>query len=416
MKFVIITIGSRGDVQPFLALGKGLHNKGHQIRICAMSVFKKAIEQEGFEYAPMAGNAKEIMLRLIGEQVSPLEYFGSLPDLLNPVKAEFLSNIEEACQGMDAILYSTLGSVAYHVGEKLGIKCFRCFFAPLDPTAEFPAMTAPHSFLGGLYNKLTFKGGDILWSHATRRLLNDWRVQMGLKKIKPFEFPYRNMNGKPIPTLYAYSSIIAPKPKEYGDHQHMTGFWIKELDRGWSPDENLKLFLNSGSKPIYIGFGSTVGGNFDRIIRIILESVKITGQRAILSAGWRNLNEINLPRNIIQVGNVPHEWLFPQVLAVSHHGGAGTTAAGVRSGVPSIIVPFGGDQSYWGEQIYHMGIGTKPIWCKRLSVENYTKAIRDVLNNQKMRNRASEVGAILRKEDGVTNAITLIEKMLNIEN
>lgn len=414
MKFVIITIGSRGDVQPFIALSKGLRSKGHQIRICAMNVFQETIEQEGFEYAPMAGDAKEIMLRLIGEQVSPIEYFNSLPDLLNPVKGAFLSNIEEACQGMDAIFYSTLGSVAYHVGEKLGVPCFRCFFAPLDPTAEFPAMTAPPLLLGGWYNKLTFKGGDILWSSATRHLLNDWRVQMGLRKIKPFEFPYRKMNGRQVPTLYAYSSILAPKPKEYGNHQHLTGFWIKELDEAWHPEEKLLRFLSAGSKPIYIGFGSTVGGNFDRILDIILESIKMTGQRAILSAGWRNLDGIDLPHNVMQVGNVPHEWLFPRMLAVSHHGGAGTTAAGVRAGVPSIIIPFGGDQPYWGNRVYRIGIGTKPIWCKKLSVENYTKAIRDVLDNQQMKNRASEVGTMLRSENGVANAITVIERALNI--
>ncbi|WP_286904031.1 glycosyltransferase [Clostridium sp. UBA1652] len=414
MNFVIITIGSRGDVQPFLALGRGLKKKGHKIRICAMSIFKEVIEQEGFEYAPMAGDAKEIMIRLIGEQVSSLEYFRNLPFLLNPVKAEFLSNIEDACEGMDTILYSTLGSVAYHVGEKLGICCFRCFFAPLDPTSEFPAMTAPRSFLGGCYNKLTFKGGDILWSNATRNLLNDWRVQMGLKKIKAFEFPYRSMNGKPITTLYAYSPTLAPKPKEYGEHQHITGFWIKELDKEWRPDENLKRFLAEGSKPMYIGFGSTVGGDFNRIIKVVLESLKITGQRAIISAGWRNLKYVDFPSNVIQVENVPHEWLFPKMLAVSHHGGAGTTAAGVRSGVPSIIIPFGGDQPYWGERVYEMGVGTKPIWCKKLSVENYTKAIRDVLNNQKMRNRASEIGEVLKSENGVQNAVTLIEETLNM--
>ncbi|EGO2530035.1 glycosyltransferase family 1 protein [Enterococcus faecalis] len=412
MRFTIITIGSRGDVQPFLALSKGLQNKGHQIRICAMSVFKETIEQEGFEYAPMAGDAKEIMLRLIGEQVSPAEYFNSLPDLLNPVKEEFLSNIENACQGVDAIIYSTLGSVAYHVAERLGIPCFRAFFAPLDPTTEFPAMTAPSLFLGGWYNRLTFKGGDILWSRATRSLLNDWRSQMGLRKIKPFEFPYRHMNGKLIPTLYAYSTILAPKPKEYGEHQYLTGFWIKETEHNWSPDKKLLHFLNAGNKPIYIGFGSTVGGNFDRILRVILESVKISGQRALLSAGWRNLDGIDLPDNIMQVGNVPHEWLFPQMLAVSHHGGAGTTAAGVRAGVPSIIVPFGGDQPYWGDRVYKLGIGTKPIWCKKLTVENYTKAIMEVVNNNEMKSRATSIGIKLKNENGVDNAVKIIEKTL----
>ena len=188
MKFTAVTIGSRGDVQPFLALGKGLRDRGHTLRICAMNVFQDVIEQEGFEYAPMAGDAEEVMRRLIGEQVSFVGYFSSLKPLLNPVKEEFLSNIETACTGADAILYSVLGSVAYHVGEKLNIPCFRVPFFPIDPTGEFPAMTAPLLSLGSVYNRLTYLGGDILWSNATRSLLNDWRSDMGLRKIRPFEF------------------------------------------------------------------------------------------------------------------------------------------------------------------------------------------------------------------------------------
>lgn len=412
MKFVIITIGSRGDVQPFLALGKGLVSNGHRVRICALRVFQGNIEQEGFEYAPMAGDAEELMRRLIGEQVSVVEYFRSLNHLLKPIQQEFLSNIEDACAGMDAIIYSLLGSVAYHVGEKLGLPCFRAFFAPFDVTGEFPAMTAPNLPFGGQYNKLTYKCGDLLWSNATRSLLNDWRVEMGLQKVKPFEFPYRQMNGKPIHTLYAYSTVLAPKPKEYGEHLHMTGFWIHDMDKTWKPDKKLVDFLESGTKPVYIGFGSMFGADFKRILRVILESLKQTGQRAILSSGWGNFGGSDLPGNIIQIGNVPHEWLFPQMLAVSHHGGAGTTAAGVRAGVPSIIVPFGGDQAYWGDRVYQTGIGTKPIWSKKLTVDHYSKALREVAENQEMRDRAAFIGAELRKENGVANAVAIIEKFV----
>lgn len=413
MKFAIITIGSRGDVQPFLALGKGLQSKGHHVRICAMRVFQDIVEQDGFEYAPMAGDAEEVILRLIGEQLSFVEYFRNLKHLLNPIKSEFLANIEDACVGMDSILYSTLGSVAYHVGEKLKIPCFRVFFAPLDQTGEFPAMTAPILPLGEWYNKLTFRGGDLLWSNATRNLLNDWRMQMGLREIRPLEFPYRQLNGKPIPTLYAYSTILAPKPKEYGEHLHMTGYWIMQMDKAWKPDAKLVDFLKSGTKPIYIGFGSMVGADFDRILRVILDSLKRTRQRAILSSGWGNLGGYDLPDHILQIGSIPHEWLFPQMLAVSHHGGAGTTAAGARAGVPSIIVPFGGDQPYWGNRVYLTGIGTKPIWCKQLSVENYSHAIDEVVTNESMRARAAFIGAELKKEDGVSNAVAIIERSLS---
>ena len=414
MRFCFITIGSRGDVQPFIALGRGLKQKGHSVRICAMNVFQKLIEAEGFEYAPMAGSAELVMEKLIGEQVSFAEYFRNLRGLLEPIKKEFLKDIENACIDIDCVLYSTLGSVAYHACEKYKIPCFRVFFCPLDPTDEFPAMTAPRLPLGRIYNRFTFKSGDLLWSNATRTLLNDWRKEMGLSEVKPFQFPYREMNGKPIPTLYAYSSIIAPKPEEWDDNRYVTGFWVQEVSENWEPDQELRDFLQDGEKPIYIGFGSTVGGNFDRILDIVLESVKKTKQRALLSAGWRNIGDRKLPENVMQVGNVPHEWLFRQVKAVSHHGGAGTTAAGIRSGIPGIIVPFGGDQPYWGDRIYKLGIGTKPIWCKKLTVENYSQAINTVASDEAMQKKACEYGQKLRDENGVENAISIIESCLGI--
>ncbi len=414
MKICFITIGSRGDVQPFIGLGKGLQRKGHSVRICAMDIFRNLIESEGFEYAPMAGSAELIMEKLIGEQVSFAEYFKNLRGLLEPIKNEFLADIEDACRNSDCVLYTTLGSVAYHACEKYKVPCFRTFFCPLDPTGEFPAMTAPRLALGRIYNRMTFKGGDLLWSNATRTLLNDWREEMGLPKIKLFQFPYREMNGKPIPTLYAYSPIIAPKPKEWNNNHYLTGFWINETAKEWEPDQRLKTFLDDGEKPIYIGFGSTVGGNFDKILDIVLESVKKTKQRALLSAGWRNIDGRSLPEYVQLIGSVPHEWLFRQVKAVSHHGGAGTTAAGIRAGVPSVIVPFGGDQPYWGDCVYKLGIGTKPISCKKLTVENYSRALNTAVSDESMQNRAAEYGKKLRDETGTANAINIIEKYLSL--
>jgi UDP:flavonoid glycosyltransferase YjiC (YdhE family) len=333
----IITIGSRGDIEPFIALGKGLMKRGHHVRITTFIKFKEYIESNGFEYYPLAGDAVEVIRLLIGEHVSSFEYFRNLEKLLNPIKKQFLSDIERACQGMDAILYSTLGSVAWHVADKYRIPCFRVNFCPLDPTNEFPTMTAPILPFGAPYNRLTFWLGDRLWSHVTRKLLNDWRVEMGLKKIKPFKFPYRYLHGKRIPTLYGYSSIISPKPHEYGNEIYLTGYWIGEKENSYQPDKKLSEFLSAGGKPIYIGFGSAVGGDFDQALSIVLESLKRTNQRAILSAGWGNLKGVDIPETVMQVDYVPHSWLFERVSAVAHHGGAGTTAAGIRAKVPSVI-------------------------------------------------------------------------------
>lgn len=289
---------------------------------------------------------------------------------------------------------------------------FRVAFCPLDPTKEFPAMTAPYLGGFGLYNRFTFWMGDRLWSHATRKLCNDWREELGLERVPFGQFPYRKLHGKEIPTLYAYSSLISPKPKEYKEYHHLTGFWINELEEEYVPDKGLQEFLDKGEKPIYIGFGSIVGKDFKKLFDIVMESLRITGKRAILSSGWGSLEGVDVPDTVYQIKSVPHEWLFTKVAAVIHHGGAGTTAAGVRAGIPSVIVPFGGDQPFWGRQLHKMNIGTKPILRKHLTVKRLSDAIMEVTTNQEMIAEAKLVGQKLREENGAQNAVSVIEREL----
>ncbi|WP_167955585.1 glycosyltransferase [Anaerosporobacter faecicola] len=411
MKIGIVTIGSRGDVQPYLALSQELMRRGHSLRIITFRNFQSWIQEEGIEYYPIPGDAKDVMRLLIGEQVSSGEYFKNLDKLLIPIKKEFLAELENACKDMDLLIYSTLGSITWHIADKYHIPCIRAFFCPLDPTGEFPTMTAPILPLGKLYNRFTFKCGDLLWSSATRRLLNDWRVENGLRPIQKFEFPYRYLHGQEIPTLYAYSTFLSPKPAEYDSNKYLTGFWIKSLEAEWEADPSLVEFLNKGEKPIYIGFGSTVGGSYDEALRIVLESLINVGQRAILSSGWGDLSGSNLPDTVFQINNVPHEWLFQHVSAVVHHGGAGTTAAGLRAGVPTIIIPFGGDQPFWGQCVYRLGVGPKPILRKHLTVKNLTKALREVINNDEIKKNAKALGVQLRNENGVKNAADMIDSI-----
>ena len=410
MNYGIITIGSQGDIDPFVALGKRLQSRGHHVRIAAFRRFEEYIRSEGFEYAPLAGDAAEVIRLLIGEQVSSFQYFRNLELLLKPVKDEFLSNILSACRGMDAILYSLLGAVAWHAAESLRIPCFRVFFFPADPTGEFPAMTAPDLPFGPTYHRFTFACGDFLWTRATRKLLNDWRESLGLAKIRPFAFPYRNLHGKPVPTLYAYSPVVAPKPAEWDGNKHVTGYWIRDSRADWKPDKALADFLEAGSRPIYIGFGSMVGGSFEQVLDIVLKSLRLTKQRAVLSAGWGDLREQHLSGMIHQVGFVPHEWLFQHVAAVVHHGGVGTTAAGLRAGIPTIVVPFGGDQPYWGDRVYQLGAGPKPIPRKKLDVKRLSSAILQAVSSREIIENSKRIGEKLCAEDGVGRAADIIER------
>ncbi len=414
MKYGIITIGSQGDIDPFIALGKRLQSRGHHVRIAAFRKFEEYIRSEGFEYAPLAGDAAEVIRLLIGEAVSPFQYFRNLETLLNPVKDKFLSDIVTACEGTDAILYSLLGAVSWHVAEKLHIPCFRVFFFPADPTGEFPAMTAPAVPLGPIYNRFTFACGDLLWTHSTRKLLNGWREDLGLPQIRPFSFPYRSLHGKPVPTLYAYSPLVAPKPSEWDENRYLTGYWVCDPKPDWEPDKALSDFLEAGSRPIYIGFGSMVGSSFGQILDIVLKSLCATKQRALLSAGWGGLEGQHLPEYVHQVGSVPHERLFRHVAAVVHHGGAGTTAAGLRAGVATVVVPFGGDQPYWGERVYQLGAGPKPIPRKKLNAERLSAAIAQAVGNREIIDNAGRIGEKLRAEDGAGNAVKIIEQITEL--
>lgn len=178
-----------------------------------------------------------------------------------------------------------------------------------------------------------------------------------------------------------------------------------------APDASLVDILACGEKPIYIGCGSMVGGSFKQVLSIVLESLKRTNLHAILSAGWGNLGGVRLPDTVYQTGYIPHIWLFGRVSDVVHHGGSGTTAAGLRAGLPTVIVPFGGDQQFWGNCVYNLGVGPKPIPRKKLDVSTLSAALTQVVKDEKMKQRAVELGKKLRAEDGVANAVKIIESL-----
>lgn len=408
MRITLLTIGSHGDIQPYVALAKALIARGHAASVAGLSSGKDFVEKHSIPFRSLSGDVSEIMRLLVGVGVGPFEYFQGLDRLLASGKECFLRDVSAVCEDADAIVYSLLGSVAYHVAEKRNIPCFRSFIYPLDPTTEFPALTAPRLPLGGLYNRFTYAAGGYFWSRLTTRHLNGWRQEMGLKPVPPYHFPYRALNGRPIPTLYAFSSHLIPKPKSWKDYHHITGFWFLEGEKH-TPADDLLRFLESGSPPIYIGFGSMTGGSFREMQDVIVQSLARTGIRAVLFSGWGGLGNDDLPPYLFKVGFVPHEWLFQRVRAVVHHGGSGSTASGLRAGLPTLVVPFGIDQPFWGERVYRRGLGPRPIHRKNFTAERFSDAIVELVENVSMQNRARAFGALLRGEGGASNAVDIIE-------
>jgi len=244
----------------------------------------------------------------------------------------------------------------------------------------------------------TFRSAD---SQARRRILG----------IPPASFwgPFESFNSGGATLLYGFSRHVIPVPADWGQSMHVTGFWPLESPTGWEPPAGLREFLQAGPPPVYIGFGSMVNRRPEEATEMVLQALAESGQRGIISAGWGGLNTERLPKSVFPVGSIPHEWLFPRMAAIVHHGGAGTTAAGLRAGVPAVVTPFFGDQPFWGARIRSLGVGPSPIPRTRLNAVNLARAISAAVTEKGMAERAARLGDKIRSEDGIARAVEILE-------
>jgi UDP:flavonoid glycosyltransferase YjiC (YdhE family) len=217
-----------------------------------------------------------------------------------------------------------------------------------------------------------------------------------------------------MPFLYGFSPSVIPRPDDWPDWHHISGYWFLDRDPTWSPPEPLLRFLEGGPKPISIGFGSMIGRHTRKLVEVAIKALERCDQRAVLLGGWAHVGELELPDSVFKIDAVPHDWLFPRMAAVVHHGGSGTTAAGLRAGIPSVVVPFFGDQPYWGRRVHALGVGPKPIQLKALTAKNLAEAISWTVSDEGVREEAAALGTLIRSEDGVRSAVDFIRSCLGI--
>jgi sterol 3beta-glucosyltransferase len=220
---------------------------------------------------------------------------------------------------------------------------------------------------------------------------------------------YKSAVMQRYPTVYGFSRSVIPKPADWRNTEIVGDWFLAASD--WTPPADLVAFLQDGSPPVYIGFGSMGIRNPEATADLVLQAISRTGQRAILQAGWGGLSKADVPDNVLMVNAVPHSWLFPRMAAVVHHGGAGTTAAGLRAGVPSIVIPFFGDQPFWGQKIADLGVGTAPIPRKQLTVERLAQAIDRAVTDPVIRQRAADLGAKIQAEDGIGRVVSIVREI-----
>jgi UDP:flavonoid glycosyltransferase YjiC (YdhE family) len=330
---------------------------------------------------------------------------------------ELFTGCLKGCQGAEAILFSASGLLAggYHVAQELDVPFYGAFLQPVHPTRAFPDALFPEwparLPLGrGTYNVLAHHFAVQLAWQLFRRRINRKRADILHLPPLPLMGPFKKLYSEQHPVFYGYSPSLLPKPADWGDAVHVTGYWYLNVGCDWQPPAPLVDFLQSGPPPVYIGFGSMSNRDPERSTHLLVEALARARQRAVLLTGWGGLSSNNLPDYVFPVDSVPHDWLFPRMSAVVHHGGLGTTAEGLRAGVPSVIIPFFADQPFWAERVYRLGVSPRYIPREQLSVQNLAEAIRLATSDPGMRRRASALGERIRAENGVERAVNLFNQ------
>lgn len=416
MKIVICTMGSRGDVEPYIALGSELAKLGYIIYISAPIVYQTLVEDANLNYLAMNAVNPQDMMKIpeieqafaSGKKIKPLLL---LMKKSKPVISEFLKEMFKNTQGMDAVIASMILYGAYDGAEKQGIPCIYTLLNPAVPTREFPTVLAPHipRFLYKRSHRFLEKSFWLAFKKTCNRLRT---TEWNLKKLACC--PINVLRENHVPTFLGYSEAILPKPKDWSNNEIITGYWQSNFKPKYKPDSKLIEFLDYGNRrPIYIGFGSMPIGNVNELLDLIKEALCASHERAIVFLGYNKTVHLEHNEQIFLIDSIPHSWLFPRVAATVIHGGAGTCAASLRAGKPTIVIPFMGDQFFWGEQIYKQGAGPKPIPYKLLNALKLTESINEATNNRQIIENAEHIGKALRVENGAAFAAEKINLYLH---
>ncbi|KAJ7118977.1 glycosyltransferase family 1 protein [Mycena epipterygia] len=438
MNLVIMIVGSRGDVQPYVALGKLLLADGHRVRIASHETFRTFVNEAGLEFFNIGGNPQDLMSYMVKNP-------GLMPGMTSltngdigrkrKMLTEMINGCWLACHSpcqetgrtfaADAIISNPPAFAHVHCAEALGIPLLLSFTMPWCDRVESPTASFPHPLVNikssnaenGLTNYLSYALADIMTWQGIGDLVNNFRTRtLGLEPLSLRSGPSLVDRVK-IPWTYCMSPALVPKPDDWKNYIDVVGFYFLDLATTYKPPDDLAAFLAAGEAPVYIGFGSVVVDDAEAMTRTIFEATAQAGVRALVSAGWGGLGGTSIPSHIFILGNVPHDWLFDKerVSAVVHHGGAGTTAVGLAKGRPTVVVPFFGDQGFWGSMIHKAGAGPEPIPHKQLNIENLRDALKFAVSPP-AKIAAKRMAEQIHLEDGVRRGVDSFYRHLPLLN
>ncbi|MEV6492956.1 glycosyltransferase [Actinoplanes sp. NPDC051633] len=396
MRILIVTAGSHGDVAPFTGLGRRLQEAGHQVALAAHGRFAGFVHGRGLECRELPGDPVELVR---ARTAAPS------PEAAQSVFAAFLDELgdgvlDAAAAGTDLLL-TAFGPAPLSrvVADGLGIPSAGVYLAPGVPTRDFPPpgrpAGEPAENLAAGHEVLARTGA--LYAGVLRRL----RERLGLPAAvaeTPADWPI----------FHGYSPAVVPRPADWPATVQVTGYWWPAGTPGWQPPDQLTDFLAAGPPPVFIGFGSMTPDH-ERLHDVVAAAVRQAGVRAVVQSGWAGLGPAG--DDILLVGDLPHDWLFPRTAAVVHHAGAGTTGAGLRAGVPAVPVPVLVDQPFWADRLHRLGVAPRPLPMPDLAADTLAAALRTCLDQPSYRDRAAELAGRIRAEDGAAAVLSGIRDL-----
>ncbi|KAH7020720.1 glycosyltransferase family 28 domain-containing protein [Microdochium trichocladiopsis] len=427
LNIVIFVVGSRGDVQPFIAYGTALQRYGHRVRLATHGTFDRFVRDSGLEYFDIGGDPTDLMAYMV-KNPGLLPSFESMRggDIRRKRKmmAEMLQGCWNSCILPDAVtsrafvadvIIANPPSFAHvHCAQALGIPAHIMFTMPWTATRAFPhplVKMSAEKIEPGVANWLTYGLVELMTWQGLGDVINNWRKKTLELDPVPATMGPSIVSYLRIPHTYCWSPALVAKPGDWGDELDVCGFFLRD-EPSYNPPADLADFLAAGPAPLYVGFGSIVLEDPERLHAAILEAAVACGVRLVISRGWSQLGGNSSSNNdIFYLGDCPHEWLFKQVVAVVHHGGAGTTACGLINARPTLIVPFFGDQPFWGNVVASAGAGPPPIPQREVKTQNMTEAIR-FLTSRAAADAARGVANKMRQENGVQAAVESLHRHL----
>lgn len=414
-RIVILTYGTRGDVEPFVALGVRLIQFGYSVCLVGPEAFSSLVEDHGLEFQAIQSNSEELG-QILADKAGRnwIKMIMSMTEHVVPLAKNALGVIEQASSGADLIIHSFLMTDAGHtMAKKLGIPDISAQFFPIFlPTSEFSAVGLPDLPFGKLYRRGSHSLSTAIFRYGPRLIYNK------LKKSAP-ELPdlapwllTGSIEDQPH-ILFAYSRFVLPFPENWPKNALITGYWQLPVPFGWEPPADLVNFFNDGPPPIYFSPGSMQSNKANQLLNLVIKAAAKSGVRVVLGVPPDAIPNEMQGETIFCVHDVPHAWLFPRMAFILHHGGAGTCGSALSAGIPNTAIPFSIDQFFWAKRLARLGVGPSAPPINQLSENNISVLIVKGMSDPFYKENVVNLSKKINSEYGIENAIHIIRKIIS---